>query len=112
MDPETKIYFNILRKNQKLFDVILANRINREDRQTIALCFAEIYINSRHIIKLIEKISKTNIDISEKKLDSLLESLCFSRVEIYNELVDWAKDLKKPLNKAINSVDANGRSDN
>jgi hypothetical protein len=38
-------------------------------------------------------------------LDILLSNLVDLRVDIYDELLDWVKDLKKPLGSVINKVE-------
>jgi|GEM_PF-5232093 len=105
MTKETKLYFKLFRKNQKLFKEVIGDKISDEYKQNIVLYLTEIYFGSQHIIKLIEKISETNTNCTKRDLDSLLGNLVDLRIEIYNELIDWVKDLKKPLKTVIDKVE-------
>ena len=104
-DKRTKMFFQLFRKQEKVFNKLLSNdNCTAEDRQTIALCLTEIYFGSQHLIELIKNISETNLNFTERDLDSLLGNLIDLRIEIYDEITDWIKDMKKPLKVAINKV--------
>jgi hypothetical protein len=102
---QTKEFFQLYRKQEKLFNTMLQNRASDEDRQTVALCLSEIYFRSQHLIELIKKISETNLNYTESDLDSLLGNLVFAQIDIYDELASWIKQLKKPLKTVIDNVE-------
>lgn len=103
-DERTKRYFKLLRKNQGLFEKLLGDKTSEDDRQTVALCLTEIYFNLQHVIKLTKKISEINLELTKGDLDALLSNLIDLRIEIYDKMFDWIKNLKKPLNVAINKI--------
>jgi DNA mismatch repair ATPase MutS len=103
-DKKTKM-FKLLEKQNKLFNRLPIDKsCTTEDRKMISLCLTEIYVRSQHLVNLIKKISGTNLKFTEDDLDSLLDNLINLQIEIYGEVVDWIKDLKKPLNIAINKI--------
>jgi hypothetical protein len=104
-DKKNKLYFKILKKNQRMFEKVIGDRISDNYRQAIALYLTEIYFRSQHIIELIEKILETNQNCTKRDLDSLLGYLVYLQIEIYDELVDWFKSLKKPLKTVIDKVE-------
>jgi hypothetical protein len=105
MHKKTRKFFRLFRKQEGLFNTVLQNRASDEDRKTVALCLTEIYFQSQRLIELIKKVSETNLDYTESDLDSLLGNLIDLRINIYDEIADWIKDLKKPLNTTIDNVE-------
>jgi len=104
-DKNTKMFFQLLRKQEKVFNKLLSNaNCTPEDRQMIVLCLTELYFSSQRLIGLIKKISETNLDFTERDLDSLLGNLIDLRIETYDEINDRIKDLKKPLKTVINKI--------
>jgi hypothetical protein len=110
-DEETKLFFKLLRKNQRLFGKLPGNKLSDEDRETVALYITEIYFRSHHLTEVIEKVSETSVRFSESDLDSLLTNLVELQIEIYTEMVDWIKGLKKPLMTVIDNIDDLGRKE-
>jgi hypothetical protein len=105
MTKETKLFFMFLKKNRRVFDAVIGDKINDKGKQLIALYLTEIYFSSQHVIELIEKISKTNKNCTKRDLDTLLGNLVDLRIELYDELIDWAKSLKKPLKTTIDKIE-------
>ncbi len=103
-DKRTERYFKLLKKNDEIFEALLKKKASKVDRQKVAFCLTEIYFRSQHLVNLIKKISETNLKFTEDDLDSLFGNLIDLRIEIYDEMVDWIKDLKRPLKTAIYKV--------
>ena len=104
-DKKNKNYLILLGKQDKLFNKLLMGKsFTNEDRRMVALCLTELHFRSQHVVKLIKKISETNLKFSDDNLDNLLDNLIGLKIEIYDEVLDWIKDLKKPLNKVINRI--------
>lgn len=104
-DKKTKIFFKFLAKQNKLFSKLPIDKsFTTDDQRKISLYLTEIYFRSQHLVNLIKNISETNLKFTENDLDSLLGDLIDLRIEIYDEIVDWIKELKKHLNIAINKV--------
>ncbi len=104
VDKKAEAYFRLLRKIERLFDVILGDRISKDDKQSVELCLTETYFFAKDLIRLIDKISETNLDYTEKDLDDLSSYLIYAKIDIYDEMVDWFKELEKPLNIAIDKI--------
>jgi len=107
-DEKSKRFFNLFRKNQRLFEKLLKNKADEEDGTTVELCLTELYSNSQRVIKLIDKISKTKINFTKGSLDSLVGSLIDLETEIYLEMAGWIKELKNPLKNVIDKVGSLG----
>jgi hypothetical protein len=107
-DEKTKRFFELFRRNQRLFEKLLKDKISEEDGRTVELCLTEIYSNSQHVMKLIDKISKTKASLSKSNLDSLLDNLIDLETEVYLELAGWIKELKGPLKDVIDKVGSLG----
>jgi hypothetical protein len=107
-DEKTKRFFELFKKNQKLFEKLLKNKINEEDGKTVELCLTEIYSNSQYVIKLIDKISKTKASLTKSNMDSLLDNLIDLETQIYLEMAGWIKELKGPLKNVIDTVGSLG----
>lgn len=103
-DKRTELYFKLLRENDRLFGALLKSKASKGDRQKAAFCLTEIYFISQSLVKLTKKISETNLEFSKGDLNSLLGNLIDLRIEIYDKMVDWIRDLKKPLNVVIDKV--------
>ena len=104
-DKRTKMFFQLFRKQEKVFNRLLPNKYCApKERQMLALCLTELYFRSQHLIGLIKKVSKTNLDFTERDLDSLLGNLIDLRIETYDEINDWIRDMKKPLKTVINKI--------
>ncbi len=103
-DKRTERYFKLFRKNNELFGALLKNKKSRGDKQKVVLCLTEIYFSSQSAIKLIDKISKTNKNFTKGDLDFLLGNLIDLQTEIYLDMTDWIKDLKKLLKNVIDKV--------
>jgi hypothetical protein len=101
-NEKTKQFFELFKKNQRLFEKLLKNKASEEDGKTVELCLTEIYFNSQRVIKLIDKISKTNL--TKGNLNSLLSNLIDLETEIYLEMAGWIKELKNPLKDVIDKV--------
>jgi hypothetical protein len=105
IDKKIKVFFKLFRKQKKVFDKLLPDKsCDAEVRQEIILCLTEIYFGSKHAIELTKKISETNTNFTKGDLDSLLGNLIDLRIEIYDKMVDWIRDLKKPLKNVIDKV--------
>jgi len=96
-DEKTKVYLDFLERNQRLFHAVPGDRMSGKNRESIALCLTEIHFSSRRLIELTKRISETRPDSTGGELDSLLGDLCCLRAEVYDEMIRWAKTLKKPL---------------
>ena len=107
-DEKTKRFFELFKKNQRLFGKLLKNKISEEDGKIVELCLTEIYSNSQRLIKLIEKISKTKTNFTKGNIDSLLDNLIDLETEIYLEMAGWIKELKGPLKNVIDTVGSLG----
>ena len=103
-DEKTKKYFKLLNKLDKVTKKIMEKGASQEDKSRFALCLAEIHSCSSALVDLINKISETNISMTEKEADDLLGDLINVEIYLYTEMTDWVKDLKKPLKKAIDQV--------
>jgi len=107
-DEKTKQFFELFGKNQKLFEKLLKNKVDEEDGKIVELCLTEIYSNSQRVVKLIDKISKTKINLTKDNLDSLLDNLIDLETAIYLEMAGWIKELKNPLKNVIDTVGSIG----
>jgi len=108
-DKKTKMFFKLLRKQEKLFNRFpIGKSYTTEDRRKVMLCLTELHFRSRHLVSLTKNISETNLKFTEDDLDALLGNLIDLRIEIYDEMFEWIKDLKKPLNRVINKIEALG----
>ena len=101
---ETKRYFKLLNKLDIVTKKIMEKGASQEEKSKFALCLAEIHSCSSALVDLINKISETNISMTEKEADDLLGNLTDVKIYLYTEITDWVKDLKKPLKKAIDQV--------
>lgn len=100
-DKKTKMFSKLLGKQDRIFNRL---PVDKSCGQKVSSYLTEIYFRSKHLIRLTEKISETNLKFNEDDLDSLLGDLIDLRIEIYDEMVDWIKNLKKPLNVVIDKV--------
>lgn len=57
------------------------------------------------MVDLIKRISETKTDCAEAELDRLLEDLVNLKIDLYHEMFFWAKDLRRPLQQAIDAVE-------
>jgi hypothetical protein len=104
IDERTKRYFKLLTKNKRLFEKLLKNKKIKETGQRVAFCLTELYFNSQSVIKLIDKISQTKRNFNKNDLDSLLGNMIDLQTEIYIEMTDYIKELRKPLKNVIDKV--------
>ena len=107
-DEKTKRFFELFKKNQRLFEKLLKNKVNEEDAKTVELCLTELYSNSQRVTKLIDNISKTKTNFTKSNIDSLLDNLIDLETEIYLEMAGWIKELKSPLKNVIDKVGSLG----
>jgi hypothetical protein len=103
-DEKTKRFFELFKKNQRLFEKLLKNKTGEEDGKTVELCLTELYSASQRVIKLIDKISKTKTSFTKGNLNSLLGNLIDLETEVYLEMAGWIKELKNPLKNVIDKV--------
>ena len=76
-----------------------------EDKSSFAVCFAEIFSHSKHLLDMIEKIAEVNLDLSESDLDQLLGDLVMAKILMYDELRCWMRQLRRPLQNAMDRVE-------
>jgi len=103
-DKKTEEYFQLFRKNEKLFDTVLGDRISKDDKQSVVYCLTETYFVAKHLIECIDKMSEIRVDYNEEDLDALLELLVYIRTDIYKCMVGWLRQLRKPLNLTIDRI--------
>ncbi len=105
-DVQTKSYLKLLGKLEKLFKKFPKDKsFSIEDRKYLSCCLSELYFKSRHLNKVIKKISDTNFKIKNKSVDFLITSLIELQLGLYIGMLDWIKDLKKPLNSLIKAIE-------
>lgn len=100
---KTKQFFTLLNKLRSLEDHF-DSRKGKKDQKLFALCLCELHFRAIHTIELIQAISKTGRKMTNKTLDNLLTDLINLKIELFDEVSDWQKELKRPLQKIINSV--------
>lgn len=103
-NEKTKQFFELFKKNQRLFEKLLKNKASEEDGKTVELCLTELYSASQRVIKLIDRISKTKTNFTKGNLNSILGDLIDLETEIYLEMAGWIKELKNPLKDVIDKV--------
>ncbi|MBN2020005.1 MAG: hypothetical protein JW749_07260 [Sedimentisphaerales bacterium] len=105
-DIQTQKYAKFYSKLQKLLYRFPKDKsFSTQDRQHLSLCLAELYFKSNHLNKVIKKISETNLKLDEKHCNSITSNLIDLQIDIYTEMVDWIKDLKKLLKTLINIIE-------
>jgi hypothetical protein len=105
-DIQTEKYFKLHTKFENIFKNFPKDKsFSAEDRQYLSFCLTELYFMSNHMNKVIRNISDTNLKIENKDLDSLISHLIELQVNTNIEIVDWIRNLKKPLKSLINSIE-------
>jgi hypothetical protein len=105
-DIQTKRYVKFYDKLQKIFNKFPIDKsFSIEDRRRLSLCLSELYFESQHLSKVIKKISQTNLKLTEKNLNPIISNLIDLQANMYIDMVDWIKDLKKPLNSLIKTIE-------
>ena len=103
-DEKTKHLFTLLRKLESLTDRLVVSEDNDEDKKKFALCLAELYFRANHVTGLIKAIANTPLKPSEQTMDALLTDLVDLQIELYDEVADWMKELRKPLQRMMDAV--------
>ena len=76
-----------------------------KDKSSFVVCFAEIFSHSKNLLDVIEKIAEVNLDLSESDLDQLLGDLVMAKILMYDELRCWMRQLRRPLQNAMDRVE-------
>lgn len=105
MLKETEEYFKLYNKLLKLSEQILRSKGSSEDQMLFALCSAEIYGSITRAALLIDKVANNEHDFSEHDLDELLGDLVNIKILLYHRAVHWMRQLRQPLQKAIDEVE-------
>jgi hypothetical protein len=108
-DEKTKLFFTFLKKLESLTDRLVVSEDNDEDKKKFALCLAELYFRASHVTGLIKAIADTDLKPSEQTMDTLLTDLVDLQIELYDEVADWMKELKEPLQRMMDAVPDDGK---
>lgn len=103
-DEKTEQFFAFLRKLESLTDRLVMSKDKEEDKRKFALCLAELYFRANHVTGLIKAIANTPLKPSEQTMDTLLTDLVDLQIELYDEVADWMKELRKPLQRMMDAV--------
>jgi len=96
-----KEFHAFMNRIETVFDVILENKVSKENKQAFALCLTEIYFDSLKTIALIDKMSKTNLNSSGKELDNCFRDIIDLKINLYDEMASWMKNLRVPLQNVL-----------
>ena len=102
MKDKVKSFFEMERRLKTITRAVLADKASAKSCQGLPLYLTEIYFRSIEISKIIAAIEKVDYkNFNKQEADILLTHLVNLRIEIYDEVVDWMKALRKPLKITI-----------
>ncbi len=103
---DVKKYNHISKKLNELTKKMIAHEDYDDNQKKFEFYITEIYFRSKHISNLVEKMLDMKKDeFNEGDLDILLEYLIDLKIEIFDEIMDWMIQLKKPLKDTIDKVE-------
>ena len=104
---KAKEFFRISEK-LKTLERHLANDDHPIDKEfAVSQCLSELYCCSKYLVELVDDMEvDTSHDFTAEELDVLLKKLVYCEIQIFHEMFFWAKELRWPLKKIEETLEA------